>query len=547
MATTTTIPAIDYTNKDFNSLRQAMLGLARYRLPEWTDQSPSDLGSLLVDMFCYMGDVVLYYQDRLANENFLQTAVERRSVLNLLRLVGYELAPPVPSSAELSVVFNVPGAGSSTVVTIPQGAQFASTSTNGGSPQSFQYQEPDLTIDLASDQVQPRPSDGKLVYSGLPVVQSAPQPTTVLGSSTGEPNQMFAIPATPVILDTLVVEVNEGSGWVQWTRVDSLLYSPGPDGTITLSSPEDRIYYTQFDENDVCWVITGDAVYGMIPPPGVNNMRATFSIGGGSAGNVPANSITIANTPISLFNSVANPAPAAGGADHEDISHAVVFGPMAYRSGQRAVTLNDYVALAQQAGGVAKVRAGALNWNVIQLYVAPQGPTLSPVPESLRRDLIAYFEDKRMAGTVVDVLDATPVPIDISIELVYDPRYRPDAVRQAAQAAVQDLLAFANVDFAQPLYLSDVYGRVEVLPGVSAMTVTRFRREDSPTIQLANQLQQLGLAQLTATAAAAGVDLSGLIQRALQIDVAADGKIEVQDFEIPVLGVLDIQAVESSQ
>jgi hypothetical protein len=88
---------------------------------------------------------------------------------------------------------------------------------------------------------------------------------------------------------------------------------------------------------------------------------------------------------------------------------------------------------------------------------------------------------------------------------------------------------------------------VEVLPGVSAMTVTRFRREDSPTIQLANQLQQLGLAQLTATAAAAGVDLSGLIQRALQIDVAADGKIEIQDFEIPVLGVLDIQVVESSQ
>jgi len=49
------LPTIDYTNKDFQSLRRAMLELARYRLPEWTDQSPSDLGVLLVDLFAYMG------------------------------------------------------------------------------------------------------------------------------------------------------------------------------------------------------------------------------------------------------------------------------------------------------------------------------------------------------------------------------------------------------------------------------------------------------------------------------------------------------------
>jgi len=43
---------------------------------------------------------------------------------------------------------------------------------------------------------------------------------------------------------------------------------------------------------------------------------------------------------------VTNPAAAAGGVDHEEIDHAKEFGPLAFRSGQRAVTLNDYVALA---------------------------------------------------------------------------------------------------------------------------------------------------------------------------------------------------------
>src|SRR6185295_1195468 len=154
------LPAIDYTNKDFQSLRRAMLELARYRLPEWTDQSPSDLGVLLVELFAYMGDVVLYYQDRIANESFPQTAVERRSVVNLMRLIGYELSPPAPASVEITLVFNVPAPGAATIVTIPQGAQFASDAKAPGGRQIFEYLGPAFTIDLASDQVSVRPEDG---------------------------------------------------------------------------------------------------------------------------------------------------------------------------------------------------------------------------------------------------------------------------------------------------------------------------------------------------------------------------------------------------
>jgi predicted phage baseplate assembly protein len=323
------------------------------------------------------------------------------------------------------------------------------------------------------------------------------------------------------------------------------LYDTAADGSVSLSASDARDYYVQFDENDVAWVVFGDGTYGRRPPVGVNNIRATYRLGGGSAGNVPANSITVANTAIPLLDSVTNPGPAAGGADHEDIRHAVAFGPLAFRSGQRAVTLNDYTALAQQAGGVAKVRGQAPNWNTIDLYVAPQGDALSPVPEQLRRSLISFFEDKRMAGTFVEILDATAVPIDISIELVYDKRYRPDAVRQAAESAVEDLLAFANVDFAQSLYLSDIYGKVEALAGVTAMTVLRFRREDSATALLTAPLTAQTISQLAAQLP--GIDVNALIQRALQIDVATDGRIEIQEFEIPVLGNLDITLVESTQ
>jgi hypothetical protein len=554
-------PTIDYTDKDFQSLRRAMLDLARYRLPEWTDQSPSDLGALLVDLFAYMGDIILYYQDRIANESFLATAVERRSVLHALRLIGYELTPPVPAAVELTLYFKRPPAGSSTVVTIPAGTPFISTANVNGAPQTFEYVGADLTIDLASDQVTLTADNSKLIYQGLPALQvSLHREGQSIGRSTGEPNQMFAIADSPVILDSLVVEVNEGSdanpSWKQWDRRASLLYDVDPDGRVRLSGPDARDYYVQFDENDTCWVQFGDGVYGRRPPAGAD-IRASYRVGGGSEGNVVANSITNVDKGLfdsntkALFDSVTNPKPAAGGADHEDIEHAKRFGPLAFRAAGRAVTLQDYIVLAQQAGGVAKVRGIAPSGSVVELYVAPEGDSCRPVPEALRRRLTAYFDDKRMAGTVVEVKSASCVLIDIGIELEYDKRYHADAVRQAAESAVQDLLAFKNVDFGQSLYLSDVYGRVEAVAGVSAMTVTRFRRQDSPTAQIADQLQQLGLPAVASIAVAGGgtqtIDVAGLLRRVAQIEVGTNGHIDIKDFEIPALGKLEIDLTESTR
>lgn len=536
---TTIPPAIDYTNKDFASLRRAMLDLARYRLPEWTDQSPADLGMLLVDLFAYMGDVVLYYQDRIANESFLQTATERRSVMHLLRLIGYELTPPVPASTELTLVFKAPPLGGSPIVNVPHGAQFLSKPVGATPAQTFEYLGEDLTIDVSSDQVARR-TDGKRVYAGpgLPVLQSRDAGTEVLGSSTGEPNLAFLISQSPVILDTLVVEVDEGAGWVRWDRRASLLYDLGADGRVSFSGPDARDYYVQFDENDRCFVLFGDGTYGRRPPLGANNVRASYHVGGGVGGNVPANAIVQAKTPIALLDSVTNPQPAAGGADHEDQNHAVRFAPLAYRSGQRAVTLADYIALALQAGGVAKVRAASPSWNGIQLFVAPEGDSCRSVPESMRQRLLAFFEDKRMAGTTVEIIDATCVPIDIAIDVIRDARYVKDAVQRAVDGAVRDLLAFANVDFGKALYVSDVYRAVENVPGVAAMLITQMKRHVSPDrvlLQKVSYVSSLGQFRLAGLAPAATV----------QLDIDTDGRLAIAEHEIPALGTLTITMREA--
>ena len=144
-------PQIDYTSKDYNSLLSALLKVASERFPEWTDQSPNDLGTMLVELFAYMGDSLFYNQDRIAGESFLETAVERRSLVQLLRLIGYELSPPAAASADLTLLFNNVPYTTLPPVVIPQFAAFKTTAVMTGTPISFQYiQTTPISIDRGS-------------------------------------------------------------------------------------------------------------------------------------------------------------------------------------------------------------------------------------------------------------------------------------------------------------------------------------------------------------------------------------------------------------
>ncbi|MGH9277030.1 MAG: putative baseplate assembly protein [Acidimicrobiales bacterium] len=533
-----TPPAIDYTDKDYASLRQALFDLAAYRLPEWTDRSPADLGVLLIDMLAYVGDILSYYQDRLASEAYLATAAERRSVQHLLRLVGYELAGPVAAAADLDLVFNPPGAGQPSTVRVPNQARFGVKPEPGAAagvpPPDFEYLGPDLDIDLDGPKVTAR-ADGKLLLRRVPVRHSRSVNGEVLGSATGEPNQIFGLAAHPVNLDTLVVTVDEGAGPVAWTRRQNLAYHRDDDGRVKVSAADSRDYYVQLDEEGRASVVFGDGTYGRRPPVGAANVRASYSVGGGTEGNVGAGRITLARTAIPNLDSVSNPLPAAGGADAEPVDWARRFGPQAFRSGDRAVTLRDYRALALQFGGVAKVWARSTGWNRVELYVAPDGPELAPSPADLKQRLVRFFEHRRMVGTSVRIFDPTAVPIDVAVELVLEHNHDPGSVVSRVETAVRGLLAFANVEFGQPLYLSKVYEATEAVDGVRGATVTRFRRHDqgppAPFLRRRGILLEAGLGSV-----------DKFVQRAFAGEIAVEGRLDLRETELATPGTIEVTA-----
>lgn len=99
-------------------------------------RDPSDPSIALLDAWASVTDVLTFYQERIANEGYLETATERRSILELARLVGYRLRPGVAASVKLAFTLD---AGYRTE--IPLGTRAQSVPAPGETMQSFETSE----------------------------------------------------------------------------------------------------------------------------------------------------------------------------------------------------------------------------------------------------------------------------------------------------------------------------------------------------------------------------------------------------------------------
>lgn len=82
---------IDYTSRDFNSIKEDLLQHAKRYYPEnYNDFSESSFGSMMLDAVAYVGDVLSFYLDYQVNESFLETALEPSNVRRLAAQRGYK-------------------------------------------------------------------------------------------------------------------------------------------------------------------------------------------------------------------------------------------------------------------------------------------------------------------------------------------------------------------------------------------------------------------------------------------------------------------------
>jgi predicted phage baseplate assembly protein len=238
-------------------------------------RSPQDFSLALVDAWSEVLDILTFYTERLANEAYLGTAIEPRSVFELARLVGYKPSPGVSASTVLAFTL-ASAVGAPAVVPIAAGMRVQSVPGPGQTPQVFETSSA-LTATIAAN--------------AIPALTS--QPWQLTGGDT--------------------------STWIAGTANnvragDALLFVSAPGGIPSQSGPAAVVYVTAvtvdavggntqiaWDEalpaslagSDVCIYIfrTKGALYGAnSPKPGMFATSVLANIPGWPGGTVSASS-----------------------------------------------------------------------------------------------------------------------------------------------------------------------------------------------------------------------------------------------------------------
>ncbi|HEX7151253.1 MAG TPA: hypothetical protein VF618_07175 [Thermoanaerobaculia bacterium] len=130
--------SIGYRVGDFASFRRTMLHAiaGEQELALWTARDETDYGIALIDMWAYLGDILTFYQERIANEAFLRTAVHRESVMRLAALLDYRPSPGAAAVAHVAFFLD-----RGKTLQLPSGLRLQSIPGQNEKPQKFETVE----------------------------------------------------------------------------------------------------------------------------------------------------------------------------------------------------------------------------------------------------------------------------------------------------------------------------------------------------------------------------------------------------------------------
>ena len=148
------------THASFYQTMKARLGDRNFpSLKHLKTRDPQDPSLALLDAWATVADVLTFYQERIANEGYLRTAIERRSLVELARLVDYAHSPGV--SASVYLAFTIEDGYS---LEIPAGLSSQSLPNSDESPEFFETSEK-LQAYAQLNQMKPRMSQPQQVSS----------------------------------------------------------------------------------------------------------------------------------------------------------------------------------------------------------------------------------------------------------------------------------------------------------------------------------------------------------------------------------------------
>jgi hypothetical protein len=245
---------IAYRVGDWSAFKASML--ARLSSSDYPALHPlmtrddDDFAIAFLDATAVVLDILTFYQERLANESYLRTATQQRSLIELSRLIGYQPSPGVAASVYLAFTLKeapgLPANPSAPPIVIPAGAQAQSVPAQGQKPQIFE----------TSADILAKPEWSALaVQTGLPWQVQGATGVYLAGTSTqlklgdallilGSGRESWPGGPTPseqwdvVVLDRVETDKSRNLTFVAWEQPNArpIPHETGKDGIITSGS-----------------------------------------------------------------------------------------------------------------------------------------------------------------------------------------------------------------------------------------------------------------------------------------------------------------------
>jgi hypothetical protein len=279
--------------------------------------------------------------------------------------------------------------------------------------------------------------------------------------------------ATPVITGASIL----GSDQKTWTAKQDLL----ADG------PTDTHFVVEIESDATARLRFGDNVNGLRPDPDTS-FTAAYRVGNGTTGNVGAD--TLIHCDDANVAKCTNPLPAMGGVDPETDDQIRRRAPQAFLAQERAITMPDYVRVAemnaQVENAVATLRWTG-SWYTVFITAEPKGA--GNLTAALRRELKRNINRYRLAGQDLELESPQYVSLLIALTVCVDLAYFRSDVAKALSAALgsrilsdgtKGLFYPDNFTFGQTVYLSRVYAAARKVAGVQSVAATVFQPQSAP-------------------------------------------------------------------
>jgi hypothetical protein len=436
---------IQMTDLDFNTIKNNLKTFlqAQDTLKDYNYEG-SALSTLL-DILAYNTQYNAYYLNMVANEMFLDSAIQRSSVVSQAKLLNYIPKSTLAPEATIRFVVNQVSDAS---LTLPKFTTFMSEAIDGV---NYNF----VTTDATTVGV----SGNTATFSSVNIKQGIPSTLSFTVDSTANPKYKFNIPETNLdttTLQVLVQQSSSNSAYQIFTKAENYLSLDSSSAVYFLQESLDGTYDIYFGDNILGKqltngniVIVSYVVTSGTDAAGANNFVLMGSIGG------------YANTTVTPISA------ATSGAVKETIDSIKFQAPKTYAAQKRAVTKEDYITVIQQnnlgyAFDAVNVWGGQENsvpvYGQVFISVKPAGAyTLTATQKQrLITDVIKPVSVMTVEPTL---LDPDYTYIQLTANVLYDTKktnLTASQIQSAVQTAISNLAAtnlntfnstFSSTDF----------------------------------------------------------------------------------------------------